>query len=260
MLGVEPFRSQLVVADANADGAPSQTPPSPPVRHHFQSVVSFWGMFFYLLHFIVYATSICMWLFTDVYSTLAHPVGFMNSPISVAQSIMMHGIGVVQNSEFWVYKEIVLCVVDINNIYIFSASLYVILLVWHDLHNRMADLMIAAELHFVRLGVTHRQLDCHSHWQVRLLDGINFIGLIAFTWSITAFAMRNLVSWVTFWYRLILVASPSVCRIVFMTCLIQELMLLRRRFNLMNWVLEDLLAREERASKEMEVKRLEWID
>lgn len=122
--------------------------------------------------------------------------------------------------------------------------MFVILLLWHEDHNRMADLMIAAEVHFYRLGVPIRKLDCHSQWQIKLIDCIQFLGVIMFMYSISNMSTHSFDSKITIWYRAVFVISPLVYRFIFTICFTQEVMLLYRRFGLLNTVLQKLLNNE----------------
>lgn len=122
--------------------------------------------------------------------------------------------------------------------------MYVKLLFWHDYQNRMANLMIAAELHLFRLGISLSQLDCHSQWSVKFIDLIQFTITVTYSCSVANSTTRNWNSLIIIWYRLILVVSPLVFRLVMTLSFMQDLMLIARRIRLLNMVLNELLARE----------------
>lgn len=117
------------------------------------------------------------------------------------------------------------------------------MLFWHEDHNRMANLMLAAELQLFRLGVPLRRLDCQSQWRVKLINCFHFAITVAYIYSIR-FSARGVDSKITFWYLFVLLTSPLIFRIILMLCFSQELMLISRRIGLLNTILEKVLARE----------------
>lgn len=88
LVGLKPFNSVLIV--------PNSVKSDPRLhRPSIVSVVSCWGMFFFLLHCILYTTSIAVWQFTDIYSLVENNVGFMKTNIVLAQVMGLSGVFVM---------------------------------------------------------------------------------------------------------------------------------------------------------------------
>lgn len=127
----------------------------------------------------------------------------------------------------------------------FLVLMYVKLIFWHDINNRLANLMLAAEVQLFRLGIPHWQLNCHSQWRVKLIDCTQFAATLVYSSSLTIVILSGLESKdILKWFRATFVVGPLVFHVVFTTCFTQGLMLIARRIGLLNMVLKKLLARE----------------
>lgn len=85
LLGLKPFNSEIMVVRS---------------RPQARSVISCWGMLFYLINSISFATSFMLWQFTDMYSVTTHPIGFMRSIVSYLHMSVMLAVCLVFNSKY----------------------------------------------------------------------------------------------------------------------------------------------------------------
>lgn len=149
-------------------------------------------------------------------------------------------------------------------LYFFLVLMFMKLLFCRDDHNRMANLMLAAELQLFRLGVPLSQLNCHSQWRVKLIDCFYFATTVTYSYTIMKLSTKGLYSKITIWYWTILVTIPLIYRVVLMVCFSQELMLIYRRIFVLNKILEKLLARERSIVTnnfdQMERNNMQWLN
>lgn len=119
---------------------------------------------------------------------------------------------------------------------------YVKLLFWHEDRNHMANLMLAAEIHLFRLGFSFRKLDCHSQWQIKLMDGVFLASTVVYT--IIGILGRFDSKFISIWCRAIFSRAPWCIGMCFWCVFLKEQMVISRRIAMLNMVLEKLLGRQ----------------
>lgn len=101
VFGLKPFKSILKIPKSHkTDLRISNTSLS--LRPRTVSAVSFWGMLFYLLNSIFYFTSIGMWWFTDIYSLVENPIGFMDSDFTIVYMVILGILLLIYNSNIYI--------------------------------------------------------------------------------------------------------------------------------------------------------------
>lgn len=94
VLGLKPFDTILRVPNSGkADIKKSHRP-------LIVSAISCWGMLFYLVHCIVYATSIVVWQFTDIFSLYEQAIGLMRTQLNLVHTMVAMMFYVLFNSKY----------------------------------------------------------------------------------------------------------------------------------------------------------------